>query len=223
MCNPRHRRDRFHLIIWNQRISRDRVAPDLVGFVHQQSARRAQRPVGVSDAILKERRIHHRCRCVKTFLVGRRQRDDLPQRALSDSDSDCRDVQREVCEMCRYDGPGIEDCPMKMSMLSSSATRRFSTAISWLPVPRSPLTDQVSRIFTASGGNSIARISEVPGKRPGRGFPFSVTTQLPMSQLLCWHPLANAHRPLTMYSSPRSSAVPRGAKPPPAMRSGPAA
>ena len=94
-----------------QRISRDRITPDLVGFVHQQSARRAQRQVGVSDAILKERRIHHRCRCIETFLVGGRQRHDLPQRALCDADSNCRDVQREVCEMCGVQRSGNRGLP----------------------------------------------------------------------------------------------------------------
>ena len=71
--------------------------------------------------------------------------------------------------------------PRKISKLSSAGTVRFSTAMSWLPVPRSPLTDQVSRICAFDGANIIARASGAPGITPARGLPFSVTMQLPNS------------------------------------------
>lgn len=72
--------------------------------------------------------------------------------------------------------------------LSSSATYAPSTTTSWLPVPHSPDTDQVSSISMSLEESSIMRTG---GSRP------SSTMQWPANQSACWQPLANAHRPVT--------------------------
>ena len=72
----------------------------------------------------------------------------------------------------------------------------------------------MSSILIWSGENSTVRSWGVP--------PLS-SMQLPNSQWLSSHPLANAHRPLTRYPPFSGTAVPDGLKTPPMMTSGPLA
>ena len=86
--------------------------------------------------------------------------------------------------------------------------------MSWLPVPRSPETCQVSWIRTWSAGASISLTSGIP---PGsvRVPDSSRTTQPPISQSQCSQPLANGQRPLTRKPPADDTASPRGANTPP--------
>ena len=52
-------------------------------------------------------------------------------------------------------------------------------------------------IFARLASTIMPRTSGAFGIRLWRGRPFSVTTQLPNSQLACSHPLAKPHRPFT--------------------------
>ena len=88
----------------------------------------------------------------------------------------------------RSGGTSTDGSPPKTTKLSSSGTNAPLATTSWLPVPHSPDTDQVSLISTSLGGSTIMRTG---GSRP------SSTTQWPTNQWACWQPLANAHRPVT--------------------------
>ena len=86
--------------------------------------------------------------------------------------------------------------------------------ISWLPVARSPETDQVSITSTSAAANSARRMSGRPDSSI-RASPPSWTTQPPISQSQCSTLLAKRQRPEIESSSSFASARPEGAKTPP--------
>jgi len=68
--------------------------------------------------------------------------------------------------------------------------------MSWLPVPHSPFTVQVSITSTSEAGNSISRISGMPPSST-RMSPWSSTRQPPISQSLWSTPEVKGQRPVT--------------------------
>ena len=68
--------------------------------------------------------------------------------------------------------------------------------MSWLPVPHSPLTCQVSITSTSLAGKSISRMSGMPPSST-RMSPSSSTRHPPISQSLWSTPVVNGHRPVT--------------------------
>jgi len=66
----------------------------------------------------------------------------------------------------------MHERPKKISKLSSAGTVRFSTAMSWLPVPRKPFTDQVSRICASTARTSSRALLPSPESRRHGEFRF---------------------------------------------------
>jgi hypothetical protein len=67
---------------------------------------------------------------------------------------------------------------------------------SWLPVPRIPITDQVSTMVTDSLGTHNARSTGAPAA-VRRGVSPSIRMLVQYSQRAFWMPLAKFQRPLT--------------------------
>ena len=96
----------------------------------------------------------------------------------------------------------------------AAGTASPSTAMSWLPVARSPETDQVSITSTSAAGISTRRMSGRP-LSSSRGASPSMRTHPPISQSQLSTLLQKRQRPPTTSSSPAPTARPIGAKTPP--------
>jgi hypothetical protein len=118
-------------------------------------------------------------------------------------------VQRFTYQVRRsYSGPvslgGSSD-----RQLRAAGTTTSSTVKSWLPVPRIPMTDQVSTMVTCSLGTHTARSTGVPaGDR--HGLSPSIMTQVQYNQFAFWIPLAKFHRPVTRKPPATCHARPPG-------------
>src|SRR2546421_11977996 len=88
----------------------------------------------------------------------------------------------------RYSGPGSRRRISETTTEYSSGTNRSLAVNEKLPVPRKPLTCQVSSSVAWPIGNSIRRLNDSPS-----------TCEIASSHVACLTPLAKFHLPLRRY------------------------
>ena len=132
--------------------------------------------------------------------------DDVVQRAGCDAQRDPGDRQGHQRRRGRaHDGEVDARLAAAIgSQVHVAGTSTPSARTCWLPVPRSPLTRQVSSITTCSRGTTASRM---PGGPPDS----SAYRQLSPTQVACSTPVMKPHRPVTRNpSDPVASADPLG-------------
>ncbi len=185
---------RNRLIRW--RFPRTQGAPEPPDGVENKSAGGVDDGVGLGDAGLHQRPVPQQIgRHGGGFGGG-----DLGE-AVDRPARDAQRIRSRGCPRWTYQARRLYKAPVWFGGSSDRQLRRdgtttSSTVKSWLPVPRIPITDQVSTMVTDSLGTHSARRSGIPAAER-RGVSPSIMMQVQYNQRAFWIPLAKFQRPLT--------------------------
>ena len=103
----------------------------------------------------------------------------------------------------------VDGGSIRLKVLDFGTKTSFART-SQLSVPRMPMTCQLSRNSTSDAG-IIAMIASGWPVGPIRGWPFSITTELPETKSGDGPPVANGHCPEIRYPPSTGTATPLGA------------